>query len=178
MYSRLKVALATILVALAGISCASEIDHQTTSLQQIADSDWEFKQLVNEYLRAWSPGSRKFDMDSAAKFYETTDGFSGYHYLAPIEGSVGWGRYRSEMEKIMSDFNQFTILPNEDDFRFKRDGMQVSTAISFRVVGRNRDGKMLDFRARASLVWDRVGDRWLISRENVSAVLNGTAAAR
>ena len=117
-------------------------------------------------------------MESAAQFYETSDRFSGYHFLAPIEGPVGWQRYGSEMAKIMSDFDQYTILPNEDDFLFKRDGSHVSTAISYRVVGRNREGKMLDTRARVILVWERVNDRWLISREDVTALLNASNVAR
>jgi hypothetical protein len=86
-----------------------------------ADTDWEFKQLLNEYLRAWSPGCRKFNIAGAAQFYETADRFSGYHFLAPIAGPVGWRRYGSEMEKIMSDFDEYSILANEDDFGFKRD---------------------------------------------------------
>jgi hypothetical protein len=82
------------------------------------------------------------------------------------------------MAKIMSEFDQYTILPNEDDFLFKRDGLHVSTAISYRVVGRNREGKMLDTRARVILVWERINDRWLISREDVTALLNAANVAR
>jgi hypothetical protein len=178
LHSTLRVAATIFFLALAGASSATQADNQYRGLQITADTDWEFKQLLNEYLRAWSPGCRKFDMESVAQFYETTDRFSGYHFLAPIEGPVGWPRYGSEMAKIMSDFAQYTILPNEDDFLFKRDGLHVSTAISYRVVGRNHEGKMLDTRARAILVWERVNDRWLISREDVTALLNASSVAR
>jgi hypothetical protein len=178
MHSVLRMASAILFLALAGASSATQTDHQYRGLQNTADSDWEFKQLLNEYLRAWSPGCRKFDMESATQFYETTDRFSGYHFLAPTDGPVGWRRYGSEMAKIMSDFDQYTILPNEDDFLFKRDGSHVSTAISYRVVGRNREGKMLDTRARVILVWERVNDRWLINREDVTALLNSSNVAR
>ncbi len=176
MYSILRVASAIIFLGLTGASSATEIDKQFRGLQITAETDWEFKQLLNEYLRAWSPGCRKFDLESAAQFYETTGRFSGYHFLAPIEGPVGWRRYGSEMSKIMSDFDEYSILPNEDDFLFKRDGSQVSTAISYRVVGRNREGKTLDTRARVLLVWERVNDRWLISREDVTAFFNASNA--
>ena len=91
---------------------------------------------------------------------------------------MGWQRYGSEMAKIMSEFDQYTILPNEDDFLFKRDGLHVSTAISYRIVGRSREGKMLDTRARVILVWERVNDRWLINREDVTALLNASNVAR
>jgi len=178
MYSILRVASAIFLLALSAASSATEINNQYRGLQITADTDWEFKQLLNEYLRAWSPGCRKFDMQSAAQFYETTDRFSGYHFLAPMEGPVGWPRYGSEMAKIMSNFTEYTILPNEDDFLFKRDGLHVSTAISYRVVGRDREGKMLDARARVLLVWERVNDRWVISREDVTALLNAYNVAR
>ena len=177
-YSTLRVASAFFFLGLASASSATEVDNQYRGLQTTADTDWEFKQLLNEYLRAWSPGCRKFDMESAAQFYETTDRFSGYHFLAASEGPVGWQRYGSEMAKIMSEFDQYTILPNEDDFLFKRDGLHVSTAISYRVVGRNREGKMLDTRARVILVWERVNDRWLINREDVTALLNASNVAR
>jgi hypothetical protein len=173
----LRVICALFFLGLARAGSATEVDNQYRGLQMTADTDWEFKQLLNEYLRAWSPGCRKFNIEGAAQFYETTDGFSGYHFLAPIAGPVGWQRYGSEMEKIMSDFAEYSILPNEDDFGFKRNGSHVSTAISCRVVGRSRGGKMLDTRARVLLVWERVNDRWLISREDVSA-LNASSAAR
>ena len=178
MLSKIRLALAILLLALPGVSSAKEIDNQYRGLQITADTDWDFKQLLNKYLRAWSPGCRKFDMESAAQFYETTDRFAGYHFLAPIEGPVGWQRYGSEMSKIMSGYAEYTILPNEEDFRFKRDGLHVSTAISYRVVGRNREGKSLDTRARVFLVWERVNDRWLISREDVTALLSSSNVAR
>jgi hypothetical protein len=178
MHSVLRIVSAIFFLALAGASSATQTDHQYRGLQITADTDWDFKQLLNEYLRAWSPGCRKFDMESATQFYETTDRFSGYHFLAPNDGPVGWRTYGSEMAKIMSDFDQYSILPNEDDFLFQRDGSHVSTAISYRVVGRNREGKMLDTRARVILVWERVNDRWLISREDVTALLNSSNVAR
>jgi hypothetical protein len=177
-HSNLKVASAVFFLALSGVVSAAGAANQELRLQTAADTDWEFRQLVNNYLRAWSPGCRKFDIELATQFYEKTDRFSGYHFLAPLEGPVGWERYGSEMAKVMSDFDQFTILPNEDDFRFSRDGTHVSTAISYRVVGRNRDGKTLDTHARVLLVWERVNDRWLISREEVTSPLSGSTAAR
>jgi hypothetical protein len=173
----LRAACALFFLGLAGAGSATEVDNLYRGLQMTANTDWEFKQLLNEYLRAWSPGCRKFNISGAAQFYETTDRFSGCHFLAPIAGPVGWRRYGSEMEKIMSDFDQYSILPNEDDFGFKRDGSHVSTAISYRAVGRSREGKMLDTRARVLLVWERVNDRWLISREDVTA-LNASSVAR
>jgi hypothetical protein len=178
MFLTLRVASAIFLLGLAGVGQATEIDNQHRGLQVTAETDWEFKQLVNEYLRAWSPGCRKFNLESAAQFYETSPGFSGYHFLAPIEGPVGWQRYGLEMAKIMSDFSEYTILPNEDDFLFKRDGSHVSTAISYRAVGKNRAGKMLDTRARAILVWERVNDRWLINREDVTTLVKAASVAR
>jgi hypothetical protein len=178
MHSILKIAFAVFFIAVAGVCSAAEIGNHELRLQVAADNDWEFRQLVNEYLRAWSPGCRKFDMALATQFYETTDRFSGYHFLAPIDGPVGWGRYGSEMAKVMSDFDQYTILPNEDDFRLTRDGTHVSTGISYRVVGRNRDRKTLDTRARVLLVWERVNDRWLICREDVTSQMSRSTAAR
>ena len=178
MHSILKIASTASFLALSGVVSGAEVANQGLRLQIAADSDWEFRHLVNDYLRAWSPGCRKFDMELATQFYETTDRFSGYHFLAPIEGPVSWERYASEMAKVMSDFDQYTILPNEDDFRFSRDGAHVSTAISYRVVGRNREGRTLDTRARVLLVWERVKDRWLISREEVTSILSQSTAAR
>jgi ketosteroid isomerase-like protein len=177
-YSILRVVSVILFFGLAGARSATKVDDQHRGLQVTAETDWEFKQLVNEYLRAWSPGCRKFDMESAAQFYETTDQFSGYHFLAPMEEPAGWQRYGSAMAKIMSDFNEFTILPDEDDFLFKRNGSQVSTAISYRAVGKNREGKALDTRARVLLIWKRVNDRWLISREDVTALLGVSNVAR
>jgi hypothetical protein len=177
-YLILRAATAILFFGLTGASWAAEMDNPHRGLQVTAETDWEFKQLVNQYLRAWSPGCRKFDMENAAQFYETTPSFSGYHFLAPIEGPVGWRTYGLEMAKIMSDFNEYTILPNEDDFLFKRDGSHVSTAISYRAVGRNRLGKTLDTRARAMLLWERVNDRWLISREDVTPLVNTSSVAR
>ena len=169
MNSILRLVFAIFFLCLAAPSPATDTLYPYRGLQSSAETDWDFKQLVNEYLRAWSPGCRRFDMEIAAQFYETTDRFSGNHFLAPAEGPVGWRTYSSEMGKIMSDFNEYTILPNEDDFLFKRDGLHVSTMISYRAVGRNREGKSLDTRARVLLIWERVNDRWLISREDVSA---------
>ena len=84
----------------------------------------------------------------------------------------------NQMAKVMSDFDQYTILPNEDDFRLTRDGTHVSTGISYRVVGRNRERKTLDTRARVLLVWERVNDRWLICREEVTSLMSRSTVAR
>ena len=176
--SILKLVSAISLLALADTGLTKETDYQYRGLQITAETDWEFKQLVNEYLRAWSPGCRKFNMENAAQFYETTDRFSGSHFLAPVENPAGWQTYGAEMARIMFNFNEYTILPNEDDFLFKRDGSHVSTAISYRAVGKSREGKTLDARARVLLVWERVNDRWLISREDVTALLNASNVSR
>jgi hypothetical protein len=178
MYSLLRVASVIFLLGLGVPGLAGDTDYRYPGLQRTAETDWDFKQLVNEYLRAWSPGCRRFDMEGAAVFYEATERFSGNHFLAPSEGPVGWTAYGSEMRKIMSDFSEYTILPNEDDFLFRRDGLHVSTLISYRAVGRNREGKSLDTRARVLLVWERVNDRWVISREDVTALLNASNVSR
>ena len=117
MHSILKVASAVFFLALSGGVSAAGVAYQELRLQTAADTDWEFRQLVNNYLRAWSPGCRKFDIGLATQFYEKTGRFSGYH-------------------------------------------------------------KNLDTRARVLLVWERVNDRWLISREEVTSILSESTAAR
>jgi hypothetical protein len=150
-----------------------------SAVQQSADSDWEFRQLTLEYLRARSPGSRKFDFEAVQRFYATNAEFSGNGLPLQNMDLVGWERYRDEFAKDMSNFSQLTILPYNEDFKIARHGNAVSTQISFREVGRLADGRRIDQTSNVQLEWKRVDGLWVIGREQkfAPAAANNTAIA-
>jgi hypothetical protein len=141
---------------------------RSSAVQQLADSDWEFKQLTLEYLRARSPGSRKFEFETVQRYYATNAGFSGNGLPLQNIDLVGWQRYRDEFAKDMSNFSQLTILPRNDDFKVLRHGDTVSTRISFREVGRLADGRRIDQTSNVQLEWKKVSGLWVIGREQKS----------
>jgi hypothetical protein len=152
---------------------------RASAVQRSADSDWEFQQLTLEYLRARSPGSRKFNFEAVERFYSTGAAFSGNGLPLQNMDLVGWETYRDEFAKDMARFSQLTILPRQQDFKVLRHGDRVTTRISFREVGRLADGLRVDQTSSVQLEWKKVDGLWVIDLEQKSAPIdvNLTAVA-
>jgi ketosteroid isomerase-like protein len=148
-----------------------------SAVQKSADSDWEFQQLTLEYLRARSPGNRKFDFEAIHRFYATGGSFSGNGFPLQNLDLVGWERYRDEFAKDMSRFRQLTILPKDEQFKVERHGETVLTRVSFRQVGRLEDGLRVDQNAMVQLEWKKADGLWVIDREQKFAPVDADRTA-
>jgi hypothetical protein len=140
-----------------------------TAIQSSADSDWDFKQLTIEFLRARSPGNRKFNLQAIERYYWNSNEFAGNGLPLQNSNLIGWEKYRDELSKDMSGFLQLTLLPNSADFKVLRRDATVSTRISFREVGKLLDGRRIDQTSNIQLEWRKVDDHWVIGRERILA---------
>jgi len=162
----LPIFVCLILFISSGLTRADEVV-RSTAIQSSADSDWDFKQLTIEFLRARSPGNRKFNLQAIERYYWNSNEFAGNGL--PLQNSIfiGWEKYRDELSKDMSGFLQLTLLPNSADFKVQRRDAIVSTRISFREVGKLLDGSRIDQTSDIQLEWRKVDDHWVIGRERI-----------
>lgn len=130
----------------------------------------EFKNLVQDYLAAWSPGRNSFEISSAECFYSKGAELTAYDVFHTDGVIKGWDNYKAELTRIMNSFADFNIILNKDDVEVFRQGDIAWTASYFKIQGTFKSGQPIETVGRTSLVWQRQDDgRWLIVHEHSSA---------
>ncbi len=130
----------------------------------------EFKNLVQDYYAAWSPGRNSFDISKAERFYSKGVELSAYDVFHTDGVIRGWNNYKAELTQIMDSFADFNIIMNKDDVEVFRHGDITWTASHFKIKGTFKNAQQIEAVGRNSLVWQRQDDRdWLIVHEHSSA---------
>lgn len=70
----------------------------------------------------------------------------------------------------MSNYSKFTATLG-DRFLVYRNGNVVWTVSTFNITGTLQKGLPISGSGRNTLVWERVGDQWLIAHEHISTPL-------
>ncbi len=141
--------------------------NQTVSAQETA----EFRKLLVAYYTAWSiPTDKPWTMTTAEQFYQRSDRLFGFDFNPPAEGFQGWEAYKRELTAIMGNYSDFKVTLG-DLFLVYRNGNVVWTVSTFDIAGTLKNGAPISGSGRNTLVWERVGDRWLIAHEHVSTPL-------
>lgn len=173
MYRKLVSLLIVLLVATTCVniylpSQANALTAQSQVNQISAEQTEEFRKLLIDYYAAWSiPENKPWDITTAQNFYQINDRMFGFDFMPPAEGFQGWEAYKAELTKIMSGFSRFTVtLGNR--FLVYRNGNVIWTVSTFNINGALKNGTPIKNSGRNTLIWERVGNQWLIAHEHVS----------
>ncbi|OLE51363.1 MAG: hypothetical protein AUG51_22950 [Acidobacteria bacterium 13_1_20CM_3_53_8] len=123
--------------------------------------DAEFKQLLEQFLAAWST----LNADNAARFY-ARDADLIFFDIAPLEYH-GWEEYRNGFKQVAEQFSSIKLTGN-GDLKVTRRGNIAWTTETFHATGTQKNGQAIDLNCRHTLIWERRGRRWLIVHEHVS----------
>lgn len=131
----------------------------------------EFRKLLVDYYAAWSvPSGKPWNITTAEKFYQRNDRMFSFDFNPPAEGFQGWEAYKRELTTIMSNYSKFTVTLG-DRFLVYRNGSVVWTVSTFNITGTLKNGSPITGSGRNTLVWEQVGNQWLIAHEHISTPL-------
>ncbi|MEM7667430.1 MAG: nuclear transport factor 2 family protein [Pseudomonadota bacterium] len=129
-----------------------------------------FRAFMVQYNETWSPGATsRFDIDVPAKFYQQTERLFAFDVFPPAEGFQGWDAYAEELTAIVARSSEFNVAMREDTFRYARNGDVAWMSASIDVDGKTADGTPYAMQARQTVVLEKIGDRWLVAHEHISA---------
>jgi ketosteroid isomerase-like protein len=136
----------------------------------------EFRKLLVDYYAGWSiPTNKPWNITMAEKFYQHNDRMFGFDFNPPAEGFQGWKAYKRELTAIMSNYSKFRVTLGDSRserlrqrFLVYRNGNVVWTVSTFNIAGTLKNGSPITGSGPNTLIWERVGDRWLIAHEHVS----------
>ncbi|MBW4515828.1 MAG: nuclear transport factor 2 family protein [Timaviella obliquedivisa GSE-PSE-MK23-08B] len=128
----------------------------------------EFRQLLVDYYAAWStPTDKPWTIARVEKFYQQNGRVFGFDISPPAKGFQGWEDYKRELTTIMSNYSKLTVTLG-DRFLVYRNGNVVWVVSTFDSLGTLKNGSSISGSGRNTLIWERVGDQWLIAHEHVS----------
>jgi ketosteroid isomerase-like protein len=161
--------LATVTIGCSNFDLPNRADARPQLDRTVSDRETEeFRKLLVDYYAAWSiPTDKPWKIAMAEKFYQRNDRMFGFDFNPPAKGFQGWEAYKRELTAIMSNYSKFTVTLG-DRFLVYRNGNVVWTVSTFKIAGTLKNGSPLSGSGRNTLVWERVGDRWLIAHEHVS----------
>jgi ketosteroid isomerase-like protein len=164
--------LATGMIACSNLDQPNRADAQAQLNQSVsAQETEEFRKLLVDYYAAWSiPTDKPWNITMAEKFYQRNDRMFGFDFNPPAKGFQGWEAYKRELTAIMSNYSKFVVTLG-DRFLVYRNGNVVWTVSTFNITGTLKNGSPITGSGRNTLVWERVGDQWLIAHEHVSTPL-------
>ncbi|MEM8796304.1 MAG: nuclear transport factor 2 family protein [Pseudomonadota bacterium] len=151
---------------------AAMIDFNANSAAREATMDEAdfFRAFMVQYNETWSPGATsRFDIDVPATFYQQTERLFAFDVFPPAHGFQGWDAYSEELTAIVARSSEFNVAMREDTFRYARNGDVAWMSASIDVDGKTTDGMPYAMQARQTVVLEKIGDRWLVAHEHISA---------
>jgi ketosteroid isomerase-like protein len=122
--------------------------------------------LVKGYYAAWNT----LNLDNPAKFY-AKDADLVFFDIAPLKYAGGWTEYSENFKKnVAPAFVSLTLTPG-NDIKVTRKGNIALATLTFHFAAKQKDGQVLDFDGRHTLVFEKRGAQWLIIHEHVSKPL-------
>jgi ketosteroid isomerase-like protein len=121
----------------------------------------DFKGLLRKTASAWET----LDPAKAAPFY-AKDATLAFFDISPLK-YTGWNDYRAGSVKVFAAFSSLKISFN-DDLQFQRRGnVSWGTGTGHAEVV-NKDGSKMPMDFRATTIWEKRGNDWLIVHEHFS----------
>jgi ketosteroid isomerase-like protein len=151
---------------------AATIDFEANSTAREASMDEMdfFRGFMVQYNQTWSPGATsRFDIDVPSKFYQQTERLFAFDLFPPADGFQGWDAYAEELSAIVARSSEFNVYMREDTFRYARNGDVAWMSASIDVDGKTMDSTPYAMQARQTVVLEKIGDRWLVAHEHISA---------
>jgi len=149
----------------AGFSLLLLIGGGRAPAQKAGDAS-EFKELIQQYWRAWST----LNPDNAAPMY-AKDADAVFFDVAPLKYN-GWEEYKQGVLKVFGGAAKAVFTAN-DDLKVTRRGNIVWTSGTFQGTVTQKDGHTMDLVGRHTAIWEKRGGHWIIVHEHVSAPLPG-----
>ncbi len=149
----------------------AQADTQSELTQISTQETAEFRNLLVDYYEAWSiPKDKPWNIANAEKFYQRNERMFGFDFNPPAEGFQGWEAYKRELTKIMNQYSKFTVALG-DRFLVYRHGNVAWTVSTFNIAGSLKNDSAISGSGRNTLIWERVGNQWLIAHEHISTPL-------
>ena len=149
----------------AGLALLLVIGGGLAQAQKAGDAA-EFKELIQQYWRAWST----LNPDNAAPMY-AKDADAVFFDVAPLKYN-GWEEYKQGVLKVFGGAAKAVFTAN-DDLKVTRRGNIVWTSGTFQGTITQKDGHTMDLVGRHTAIWEKRGGHWIIVHEHVSAPLPG-----
>jgi len=161
--------LPLVLAGLTGCSPSADMAKKDDTAAQRLDVTAEFRPLVEKIVAAWAT----FDASKPAEYYAKDPGLAFFD-VAPLKYS-GWQEYEEGWAKVIQDWKSMKIALNPD-FKATRMGDVVWGTGTMHVAIEPKKGAVMHSEGRATQIWERRGDNWLIVHEHVSVPMQEPAA--
>jgi ketosteroid isomerase-like protein len=126
-----------------------------------AQSDADFKHMVENYWQTWS----LMDTDkSAAMYVKNPDAV--FFDVTPMKYK-GWDEYAAGVKKAFANTASAKFTAN-DDITVTRHGDWAWTTDTFHGVLTGKDGKTSPLDGRHTAIWEKINGKWLIVHDHVS----------
>ena len=126
----------------------------------------DFNDLIKRYYAAWNT----LNPDNASFLY-AQDADLVFFDIAPLKYSGGWREYRDNFKKNVAPGFSSLVLTPHNAVKITRRGNLALTTLTFHLLAKQKDGGILDFDARHTVVWEKRNGQWLIIHEHVSKPL-------
>lgn len=151
---RIVVALALLeLCASSSVICAAEKPSSAEREQ--------FKTLAYKLWTAWD----SLNPANVADFY-SKDPNNVYFDISPLKFK-GWAEYAKVAGNSLVGATA-KWSPNGDDFNLIKSGDLAVTTLTMNLLFTSQDGKSTTMHVRATDVWQKEGNKWLVVHEHVS----------
>jgi ketosteroid isomerase-like protein len=127
----------------------------------------DFKAMQAEVDKAWC----SLDAKKAAPYY-AHDAKLAFFDIAPLKYN-NWTEYQDGAQKAFLDGAKTMKFISNGDDQVTRKGDVAWMTRTIKLVADMKDGKPLQIDCRDTVIWERKGDKWLITHEHVSAPLPG-----
>src|SRR5262245_35819165 len=127
----------------------------------------DFKAMQAEVDRAWC----SLDSKKAAPYY-AHDAKRTFFDVAPLKYN-NWTEYQDGAQKIFLDGAKSMKFVGTGDDQVTRRGDVAWMTRTIKLVADMKDGKTLALDCRDTVIWEKRGEKWLITHEHVSTPLPG-----
>jgi ketosteroid isomerase-like protein len=125
--------------------------------------------IINKYYDAWNT----MKPANAGIFY-AKEGDLIFYDIAPLQYK-GWQEYKTGVEKLFANYQSIRLIPN-NDLVVNHRGRMAWTTLTFRLIGKDKQGQAMELDSRHTAIWERRGGKWLIVHEHLSTPLPDTTA--
>jgi ketosteroid isomerase-like protein len=99
---------------------------------------------------------------------QTNDCLSSYDFGGSAAGVLGWEKFVETYTQIMGLAENWK-LTSTGEIRVEVRGNVAWTTVPLQGKDSMKDGQSVEFPGRVTIIWEKIGDRWLIVHEHGSS---------
>jgi ketosteroid isomerase-like protein len=146
-----------VLIAVTLVGCAGTAEPPKT-----LDAANEFKPMIEKLMAAWET----LDVSKPAAFYAKDPGLTFFD-IAPLKYE-GWQQYSDGFKKVCADWKSVK-LTLDPDLKATQNGNVAWVTYTLSFVIEPKSGETMKGQARATDIFEKRGNDWLIVHEHYSA---------